>query len=351
LIINSHPELLNDPINQTNDYNALGTAVYFGKAASVKALLDLGCDVNIPSSKDKNSPLIIAAIRNNLDLFSLLLEYGGNSEYTNLKGQNCLDLAVINCNYNIAYFILSKTNLKFKTLDEYFQIMQTEKTPLFNLPLLFKNLDNRVEPERVPFFNFTRDESKRFEGKVPDPNETWSNFFRRLSKFELTKPPLVDVESVPALHRKSTYMKLQSKLLEKEYVGSKVDLGNNEDVNRQDTIKEKDIEMNIISNNENESQKEVENDVKLKEVDSDHTRRKFQEEEEKVQDHDIKIIEETPEKFNEYISGSFASEKEHKYIEDLHPKEEAKEVSKKDETKHNRLYEDEHREVAQDPIM
>ncbi len=35
--------------------------------------------------------------------------------------------------------------------------------------------------------------------------------------FEITKPPLVDIDTVPVIKRKSTYMKLQSKLLEIEY--------------------------------------------------------------------------------------------------------------------------------------
>jgi hypothetical protein len=56
-----------------------------------------------------------------------------------------------------------------------------------------------------------------FEGKIPDPDETWTNFFKRMLNFEITKPPLVDIETVPVIKRKSTYMKIQSKLIEIEY--------------------------------------------------------------------------------------------------------------------------------------
>jgi hypothetical protein len=62
-----------------------------------------------------------------------------------------------------------------------------------------------------------------FEGKIPDPDESWSNLFRRMMNFEMQKPPLVDKESVPEIKRRSTYMKFQTKLLEIEY-GSKSEI-------------------------------------------------------------------------------------------------------------------------------
>jgi hypothetical protein len=90
-----------------------------------------------------------------------------------------------------------------------------------------------------------------FEGKIPDPDETWSNFFKRMMNFEITKPPLVDIETVPVIKRKSTYMKIQSKLLEIEYgqkgklVINLVDLNDKKEELKEE-IKYNDVELKIV---------------------------------------------------------------------------------------------------------
>ncbi len=51
--------------------------------------------------------------------------------------------------------------------------------------------------------------------KIPDPNETWGHFFKRLVNLELYNPPLVDKKKVTQMN--SLYMSTQMKLLENEY--------------------------------------------------------------------------------------------------------------------------------------
>lgn len=155
-----HPELLDDLINTTKDYTAVGTAAFLGKFEAAKTLLELGCNLTIPCSKDRNSPLILASIRNRIDIFELLLEKGANVNYVNIKGLNCLDYAIINCNYIIAYSIITKTDLNFRTLEEYLKLSQYEKIPMFNLLLFHQTLENRVEPDKIPSFVITKDQEK-----------------------------------------------------------------------------------------------------------------------------------------------------------------------------------------------
>lgn len=52
---------------------------------------------------------------------------------------------------------------------------------------------------------------------MPDPNETWHQFFNRIMKFEIYQPPLVQKEQVPLEKRNSLYVRMQTKLLEIEY--------------------------------------------------------------------------------------------------------------------------------------
>jgi ankyrin repeat protein len=147
-------ELLNEPINQAKNYNALGMAVYYGNCDSVKALLKLGADIDLPSSKNQNSPLNLAAIRNKLKIFELLLNDGADTKLLNAKQLNCLDNAILNCNYEIAYTIMIKTNLHPKSKHDYIELMKIEKTPFFNLPLFYEKLIAKCHPREIPFFNF-----------------------------------------------------------------------------------------------------------------------------------------------------------------------------------------------------
>ena len=51
--------------------------------------------------------------------------------------------------------------------------------------------------------------------KIPDPNETWGHFFKRIANLELYNPPLVDKKNVSQMN--SMYMNTQMKLIESEY--------------------------------------------------------------------------------------------------------------------------------------
>ena len=53
--------------------------------------------------------------------------------------------------------------------------------------------------------------------QIPDPDEKWSDFFKRVLKFEIYQPPLVDKSTVPFEKRNTLYMKAQTKLIELEF--------------------------------------------------------------------------------------------------------------------------------------
>lgn len=102
----------------------------------------------------------------------LLLEKGANPHYLNNKDLNCFDYAILNCNYNIGYSLLNKTNLKIRDKEEYLKLMKYEKTPFFNFPLFYEALENNVSPERVPFFFLTNQQKKStFSFKIQDLKE------------------------------------------------------------------------------------------------------------------------------------------------------------------------------------
>ncbi len=60
--------------------------------------------------------------------------------------------------------------------------------------------------------------------KIPDPNETWSNFFKRVVNFELYQPPLVHKDTVTIDKRTGFWMRTQTKLLEIEYDKESIDI-------------------------------------------------------------------------------------------------------------------------------
>ena len=80
-------------------------------------------------------------------------------------------------------------------------------------------------------------------GKLPDPNESWSDFFKRLWKLELYLPPMIDKNLVH--DRNSLYMRTQTKLIEDEY-GIDLDLHN-----KKEQIKYEKINDNNNSEDDN----------------------------------------------------------------------------------------------------
>ena len=83
------------------------------------------------------------------------------------------------------------------------------------MKLFYQCLLDRVPPSKCPSFAAERKKTKDLMTKIPDPNETWGHFFKRLVNFELYNPPLVDKRNVSQMN--SMYMNAQMKLMESEY--------------------------------------------------------------------------------------------------------------------------------------
>ena len=99
---------------------------------------------------------------------------------------------------------------------DYFLTLQSEnKCPLFNMPLFFRCLCNKTPPEKCPSFAPEKKKTLDLTTKIPDPNESWGHFFKRVANMELYNPPLVDKKNVSVMN--SMYMNAQMKLLENEY--------------------------------------------------------------------------------------------------------------------------------------
>ena len=100
------------------------------------------------------------------------------------------------------------------------------------MQLLYQSLLDRVPPKKCPSFAAERKRTKELMNKIPDPNETWGHFFKRLVNFELYNPPLVDKRNVSQMN--SMYMNAQMKLMESEY-GIKMSYYDNEGENLDDS--------------------------------------------------------------------------------------------------------------------
>jgi hypothetical protein len=99
--------------------------------------------------------------------------------------------------------------------DEFLESQESNKYPLFNLPLFFDSLIQEIPPDKCPSFAPERKKTKDLQTKIPDPNESWGHFFKRLANMELYNPPLVDKKNVSQMN--SLYMNAQMKLIENEY--------------------------------------------------------------------------------------------------------------------------------------
>ena len=215
-------------------------------------------DYNQVENSTGDTPLFISAKFNNLEMVQILLSIDDcNKLVKNYENLNEFDIAFLKGNYNICYYLLYQykndinknkldinTNTKEKNKQknkiekedsqydihqiyqsyfyntnfeyDYFLTLQAEnKYPLFNMPLFFKCLCNKTMPENCPSFAPERKKTQDLLTKIPDPNETWGHFFKRVATMELYNPPLVDKKNVSVMN--SMYMNAQMKLMENEY--------------------------------------------------------------------------------------------------------------------------------------
>ena len=208
----------------------------------LQSLINLGNDYNIPDKQDQSSPLLLASKFNYVDIIKILLNQKDiNITSLNNFGLNALDVSILRGNYESSLYLINNTILKpEKSLENYKKLNQQLEYPLFNIDLFYENLIKKIDLDKIPNFALPKKRRKQFEGKIPDPNESWMDFIKRLGRFELYQPPLIDKNKVGKMN--SLYMKMQSKLIEDEY-DVKIDLSGNNFINNNNA------EINLTNNN------------------------------------------------------------------------------------------------------
>jgi len=228
-----------------NEYTPLYIACKFNCLPNVKILLSHDDCKILQKTTDNFNEFEIAFLKGNYDIcYYLLYEYKNdeNKESTDNNKENEDDN--INNENNIENDINTRSefkitkkkgNTKLKTeknilteqpyqkfflskdfdLDNCKSLQDQNLFPLFNMQLLYQSLLDRVPPKKCPSFAAERKRTKELLNKIPDPNETWGHFFKRLVNFELYNPPLVDKKNVSQMN--SMYMNAQMKLMESEY--------------------------------------------------------------------------------------------------------------------------------------
>jgi len=283
-----------------NEYTPLYIACKFNCLPNVKILLSHDDCKILQKTTDNFNEFEIAFLKGNYDIcYYLLYEYKNdeNKESTDNNKENEDDN--INNENNIENDINTRSeikitkkkgNTKLKTeknilteqpyqkfflskdfdLDNCKSLQDQNLFPLFNMQLLYQSLLDRVPPKKCPSFAAERKRTKELLNKIPDPNETWGHFFKRLVNFELYNPPLVDKKNVSQMN--SMYMNAQMKLMESEY-GIKMsyydndnDIGNLDDSKQVGESEEQPIlklkKIKKVEKNEN-VEEEPENIIKI----------------------------------------------------------------------------------------
>ncbi len=105
--------------------------------------------------------MLIACKKSKLEFVKLLIENKVDLSYRNSENLDCLDIAIINNNYTIAYFLVSK-GLKLRSLNEYMGLIDPKVKEelldnnirsgkkLFNLPLFYEHLEKMTDPAKIP---------------------------------------------------------------------------------------------------------------------------------------------------------------------------------------------------------
>ena len=271
-----------------NQYTPLYIACKFNSLPIVKILLSHDdCEI-LQKTTDNFNEFEIAFLKGNYDIcYYLLYEYKNEENKENINNNDNKEENINNEN-NIENDINTKSqikitkkknNTKLETekpiltdqpyqkfflskdfdLDNCKSLQEQNLFPLFNMQLLYQSLLDRVPPKKCPSFAAERKRTKELMNKIPDPNETWGHFFKRLVNFELYNPPLVDKRNVSQMN--SMYMNAQMKLMESEY-GIKMSYYDNEGENLDDSKQVGESEeqpiLQLKKNKKVEKQKEEE---------------------------------------------------------------------------------------------
>ena len=211
-------------IKQNQEISKGRTALFlcclFGSNKCLQYLIEIGDDVNLPESmNENNTPLICACKYNNIKTAEILIENKCNLLIENSYGMTAFDYSIVMGNYNISLMFMEKHNFKLeKSVDDYIRLNNLVDGPRFKMELFIDNLKNQVPVGKTP--SFENDRKKRLlynSGKVPDPNESWADFFKRVKEFNISNPPMVDPDTVDKTKLNGIFMKMQSKLVEYEH--------------------------------------------------------------------------------------------------------------------------------------
>lgn len=147
--LKKHPELASAPL-YNGKTNPICRATCCGFRNIVMLLLEHGADVG-ERSDDGRTPLMWAAIMNNVQMVDFLLEKGAKVTDVDTKDFNALDNAAIRMNYRTAYHLYHGGHgLEFKSAEEYQKQMVR---PDFDYDLFFM-LIKAGERDDVPMDEF-----------------------------------------------------------------------------------------------------------------------------------------------------------------------------------------------------
>ena len=216
-------------MESSNNNSLLFTACKFNYLEFVFFLLNnpiQKCEI-LRKNNDGLNEFEVAFLRGNYAIcYYLLYEYRNNNFnnkiYNNMDSFNDNSVMKINIKLNENNNSEKSGNeyLKFFndinfSLEKYLGIQEYLLYPLFNMPLFFDSLKKKISPEKCPSFEAERKKTNELLTKIPDPNETWANFLKRLINFGLYTPPMVDKNKISKAN--SLYMRTQMDLISMEY--------------------------------------------------------------------------------------------------------------------------------------
>ena len=277
-----------------NNYTPLYIACKFNSLPIVKILLsNENCDI-LQKTIDNYNEFEIAFLKGNYDIcYYLLYEYMKDEQIkedqkdddNNIDNEKDEEIKTKSIQKGKEKKVQLKTEKIKKNDEQPYQkfflskdfdlenciyLQEQNLFPLFNMELFYQSLLDRVPPAKCPSFAPERKKTKELTTKIPDPNETWGHFFKRLVNFELYNPPLVDKRNVSQMN--SMYMNAQMKLMESEY-GIKMSYYENDNRENIDNsnfeLNEEEPIINVTKRNkkiikeEKESESEEKNIIKI----------------------------------------------------------------------------------------
>ena len=155
---NSNKFKPNEYINKQQTFTALNICSSYGSINCANILIQNGWDIEIDEKNESNSNLMLACKFGFFQLTKLYAEkYKCSLDKKNKNNIDALDISVIYCQYQIAFYLTHAMKMQLRSeYMNYQSLIKKFELNMFNIKKFYECLVNKVEPNETGSFSIIK---------------------------------------------------------------------------------------------------------------------------------------------------------------------------------------------------